>query len=122
VPICEDHASARESWGWRPEVANLANKTGTHLVVTELDVLLLGARTLDVFCKSEDTDEDDGSAGSKGSRRSTLLRANVEVSVVQGSVAGSSPLLLGGDGVVLRGRQMSMSEPRVRLQKRTSMR
>lgn len=78
-------------------------KTCTHFVVSKLDVLL-GTRTLDILGKSKDTDEEDGSAGSKDGRRSTLLRTNLEVWVVVANAAGSSPLLLRSDGIVLWGR------------------
>ena len=59
---------------------------------------------LDVLGKSKDTDKENGSAGGEDGRRSTLLRADLEVWVVVANAACSSPLLLGSDGVVLWGR------------------
>ena len=76
-------------------------KTWTHFVISEVDVLLLGTRALDILGKGEETDEEEGSASSKDSRRHTLLRANLGVGVIVANTAGGSPLLLRGDGVVL---------------------
>jgi hypothetical protein len=75
-----------------------------------MNVLLLGTGTLDVLGKSKDTDKEDGSAGSEDGRTGALLGADVEVFVVEANAAGSRPLFLGGDGVVLLGGAMSMSE------------
>lgn len=94
----------------RPVAIILRAKTRTYLVVNKVDVLLLGTRTLDVLGESKDTDEEDGSASSEDGRRSTFLGADVEVWVMVANTAGSSPLLLGSDGVVLWSEEMLMSE------------
>ena len=79
-------------------------RTATHLIIRKADVLL-GTRALDELGESNDADEQGRRASSHDGRGHAVLGTNVEVLVLQAVLAGGSPLLVRGDGIVLNTRR-----------------